>query len=79
MKSVINAVLLAAAGPVIQEVVDVHFEVLQIVLRHVSNVILQLLQCYHLRVRHHAPIFVKAPQDASPQTDHRQKTIEEER
>lgn len=69
--------LLAVTGPVVQEVVDVHFELLQLILLHVSNVVLQLLQCGQLHVRHHAPFFVKAPHDAGYQADHKKETKKE--
>lgn len=69
----INRVLLAGTGPIVQEVVDVHFEILQLILLHVRNVVLQLLQCGQLHVRHHAAILVKAPQNAGHQTEHKKE------
>lgn len=65
-----NPVLLAGPGPVVHKIVDVHFEVLQIILFHVLDVVLQLVQRGQLHVRHDAPVLVEAPQDAGHQTDH---------
>lgn len=73
MWDVVDCVLLAVSRPVVQEVVDVHFELLKLILLHVSDVVLQLLQCGQLRVRHHAPLLVKAPQDAGHQTATKKK------
>lgn len=66
---VIDCVLLAATGPVVQEVVNVHFQLLQVVFWHVGDVVLQLVQRGQLHVRDHAPLLVEAPQDASHQTE----------
>lgn len=75
MWDVVNGVLLAVTRPVVQEVVDVHFELLHLILLHVGNVVLQLLQRGQLHVRHHAPLFVKAPHDAGHQADHEERTM----
>jgi len=56
-------VLLAVAGPVVQKVVDVHFEILELVLGHVGHVVLQLVHGGQLGVRHHAALLVQAPYD----------------
>lgn len=68
MRDDINCVLLAGSRPVVKEVVDVNFEFLQLVLLHVSNVILQLLQCCQLHIRHHTTLLVQSPHDARHQT-----------
>lgn len=78
MRDIVNGVLLAGPGPVVQEVVDVHFELLQLVLLHVGNVILQLLQRGQLHVRHHAALFVQTPHDACHQTEQETKTTRKE-
>lgn len=70
MRDDVDCVLLAVSGPVVQEVVDVHFELLQLILLHVRNVVLQFLQCGQLHVGHHAPLLVKSPHDTGSQTSH---------
>lgn len=63
-----NCVLLAVPWPIVKEVVDVNFEFLQLVLWHVSHVVLQFLQCGQLHIRHHASLLVQSPHDAGHQT-----------